>query len=482
MMATGSGAVRGCGKGRQMHARCDLTEGSITWNVLRTTAFVLASMVVQSVYYLVDLHFVGRLGRDAVAAVSVCANLTLVVMAGSQMLGVGTAALISNAVGRGDRRAACLVFNQAQALSFLVGAVFFVVMIPLRRAYASALAADAASVELAVAYLTWFVPAMAVLVGMGTVAAALRGSGRFKPPMVVHVGTVLLNVALAPVLTLGWGSGHAFGVVGAAWATLISIATGVLALRIYVIRSVGYLEYSVRDWVPRLGLWWKLVKVGLPAGAQFILMSIYQVVVYALCRPFGVAAQAGFGIGQRIVQTGFLPVLALSAALTPVAGQNFGAGRPDRVRESFRIGVVVASAMMLALSALVTLVPAPIIRFFQTDPDVLAVGSEYLRIISLNFVPSGLVFVSSSMFQAMGNTAPSLVGAAPRVLLLVVSVYLLSSVPGLQLRWIWYLSVASVVAQAGCNLAFVRREFRRRLSAVRGSSQEPRWTVAAGAE
>src|SRR5438105_4762346 len=140
----------------------DLTKGSLAGNVLKMSSFMLVSMVFQTLYFLVDLYFVGRLGRDAVAAVSVSGNLTFLVLAATQTLGVGTTSLIAQAVGRRDQPGARLVFNQSQVLSLVVGVLFFAVMMALRRSYANGLSADAETARLASEYLGWFIPAMAV--------------------------------------------------------------------------------------------------------------------------------------------------------------------------------------------------------------------------------------------------------------------------------------------------------------------------------
>src|SRR5689334_19418354 len=120
----------------------DLTKGSLARNLLQTASFMLVGMIFQTLYFLVDLYFVGRLGKTAVAAVSLSGNLTFLVLALTQMLGVGTTALVSHATGRKDRDEARLVFNQSQILSLTVGALFFVVMLSLRNSFARGQSAD----------------------------------------------------------------------------------------------------------------------------------------------------------------------------------------------------------------------------------------------------------------------------------------------------------------------------------------------------
>src|SRR5213593_3477213 len=127
----------------------DLTTGPVTRHLLKTTSFMLVTMVFQTLYFLIDLYWVGRLGTEAVAAVGIAGNLTFIVLALTQMLGVGTTTVVSHAVGRKNREDAELVFNQAQVLAVVTGAAFLVVGWVTRLPYARAMAADAPTAELA---------------------------------------------------------------------------------------------------------------------------------------------------------------------------------------------------------------------------------------------------------------------------------------------------------------------------------------------
>jgi putative MATE family efflux protein len=442
----------------------DLTSGSLTGHLLKTTSFMLVSMVFQTLYVLIDLYWVGRLGTDAVAAVGLSGNLMFIVLAATQMLGVGTTTLVSHATGGRNRERANLVFNQSQVLSIVVGGLFFLVAMATRRVYAEAMSADAATRQLADEYLLWFIPALALQFGLIAMGSALRGTGNFRPGMVVQTATVILNIVLAPVLIFGWGTGIELGVAGAALSTLIAIAIGVVWMVVYFLPADAYLRFSFRDWTPRFDLWRDMLKIGLPAGAEFAFMAVYLMIVYVVSRPFGAAAQAGFGIGIRIIQACFLPVVALGFAVGPVAGQNFGARKADRVRQTFRTGAALAAGAMFVLALMVWLGAGPMVGVFSSDPQVIAVGEEYLHIIAFNFVASGIVFVSSSMFQAMGNTIPSLITSAARIAIVAVPVLLLAQSPGFTLRWIWYISAGAVVVQLAINLWLLQREFRVRLN------------------
>ncbi len=442
----------------------DLTTGPLTRHLLKTTSFMLVTMVFQTLYFLIDLYWVGRLGTESVAAVAIAGNLTFVVLALTQMLGVGTTTVVSHAVGRKDRAEALVLFNQSQVLAIVTGGVFFVVAMALRLRFASAMSADAVTASLAADYLLWFIPAMALQFLLVAMGSALRAVGNFKPGMVVSTFTVILNMALAPVLIFGWGTGKPLGVAGAAISSLVAIVVGVVWLTLYFLPKDFYLKFDVHTWRPRLVLWRRMLAIGLPAGFEFAMMAVYLGIVYSITRPFGAAAQAGFGIGLRIIQAGFMPVVALGFSVAPVAGQNFGAGKADRVIGTFKDAALMATAMMVLFAIACNIAPAALVRVFAKDPAVIDVGAEYLRIVSWNFVASGLIFVASSMFQAMGNTIPSLVTSAVRIAILAIPAIALSRMPGFQLHWIWYLSVGAVVVQLTLSMLLLRREFGRRLS------------------
>src|SRR5437016_6667026 len=441
----------------------DLTTGSVTRHLLHMSAFLAMSMVVQTLYLLADLYWVGHLGKEAIAAVGVAGNVTMIVLALTQMLGVGTTTLISQAAGRKDQTQAELVFNQSFVMSILIALALAVVGFILRPAYCDWLSADAATATLAKAYLLWFLPGLLLQFPLVALSSALRATGIIKPAVGFQVFSVLLNIVLAPLLIFGIGPWPRLGVTGAALATFVSVLVANVLLAVYYVRSYRYLRFRLPQFAPRLGVWWSMLKIGLPAGAEFALMSVYIVVVYVIIRPFGAEAQAGFGVGARVMQAMFLPVMALSFAVGPVVGQNFGGRRADRVRSAFYSALWISSALMLVLTLLAQLAPHALIRAFSNDPGVMAFGGDYLRIISFNFVAAAIAFTTSSVFQGIGNTIPSLVSSMTRLLLFALPALLLSRTAGFEIRYVWYLSVASIFFQACLNLLLLQRELRKKL-------------------
>ena len=444
----------------------DLTQGSITTNILAMAGPIAAGMIFQTLYLLVDLYFVAALGEAAVAGVGAAGTLMFVVMALTQVLGVGAVALISQAVGRKNQADANLIFNQSLGLSAVCTAVTVVGGYAVTQVYVASITADAAARDAGVSFLYWFLPGMALQFALVTMGSALRGTGIVKPTMVVQVLTVLINTALAPILIAGWGTGWALGVAGAGLASSVSVAIGVVMLTTYFVKLEKYVAFHPELWRPRLGEWRRMLDVGLPAGGEFALIFLSMAVMYWAISGFGAAAQAGFAIGGRIMQSIFLPAMAIAFAAGPIAGQNYGAGQAQRVRDTFKKAVVLNSVVMLVVTLFLQWRPDVLVAFFTRESDVIDVGATFLRIVSLNFVAQGIVFTCSGMFQGLGDTRPALLSSATRLALFAPLVIVLAGQPGFMLQHVWEISVVTVVLQAVLSVVLLRAQFRRRLAAL----------------
>jgi putative MATE family efflux protein len=449
----------------------DLTQGPITRHLIALSVPIAIGMLFQTLYFLIDLYFVSRISDAAIAGVSSAGTATFIILGLTQMLAVGTVALVSQAVGRKDQPAANLVFNQAVLLSALCGVATLLAGIFLTAPYLRAVAADAPSAAAGTAYLYAYTPGLALQFAMVALASALRGTGIVKPTMMVQLATVVVNIILAPILIAGWVTHHPLGTAGAGLASSIAVALGVVMLWVYFARLEHYVAVSTRLWRPQWPTIRRILNIGLPAGGEFLVMFVILGVIFVVIRGFGSEAQAGFGVGSRVMQALFLPVMALAFGATPLAGQNFGARQYQRVRETFRQAALLSCSLMAVLTLVCQVLPEIFIRIFSDQPEVVAVGADYLRIISWNFVATALIFTCSGLFQALGNTWPSLLSSGSRLVTFVIPALWLSTRPGFTLTQVWHLSVATVALQALTSLLFLRREFRRRLGG--GAAAQP---------
>jgi putative MATE family efflux protein len=379
-------------------------------------------------------------------------------------MGVGTTTLVSHAAGVNNQNRARLLFNQSFVLSIVGGGTLCLLGFLLRHVYCAALAASPETVGLGTTYLAWFVPALFLQFPLISMGAALRGAGVVKPTVVVLVLTVLVNLVLAPILIFGWGTRHAFGVRGAAMATFFALVLGVAGMFVYFVVQEKYLAFDKSGMRPDFALWREVFRIGLPAGAELGILGIYLIVVYAAIRHFGAAAQGGFAIGARIMQSLILPAVAVGMANAPIVGQNFSAKHATRVRESFWAACAVGSVVMLLLTALCQVRASSLVSFFSQQDDVVAVAAGYLRLISLTFLATGLIFACTSVFQGLGNTQPPFLSSIIRLFVFAVPVLLL---PGrLTLQDIWLISAGSIWVQAIANIWFLRKELQTRLGTL----------------
>jgi MATE family, multidrug efflux pump len=443
----------------------DLTGGSIAANIVQMAVPIAAGMFFQTLYFLIDLYFVAGLGDAAIAGVGAAGNVMFIVFALTQVLGVGTVTLISHAVGRKDQGDATLIFNQSLVLSASCALVTLLLGYAFGPGYMRTLASDAATALAGTRYLYWFLPSLGLQFALVVMGSALRGTGIVQPTIIVQMATVILNAVLAPVLIAGWGTGHPLGVAGAGLASSLAVAAGVVMLGVYFHRLEKYVGFESSAWRPRFETWWRLLRVGLPAGGEFALMFAYLGVIYWIVRRFGADAQAGFGIGQRLMQSMFMPAMAVAFATAPIVGQNFAAGKYARVRETFALAALIGSSIMVVLTFFCQWGSTWALHAFTVNPAALSVGGQFLRVISWNFLASGIVFTCSAVFQGLGHTIPAVLSSASRLISFVVPALWLSALREFQIVELWYVSVASVTLQAILSLWLVRIEFRRRLPA-----------------
>ncbi len=443
----------------------DLTQGSIPKHILVMAIPIGISMLIQTLYYLVDLYFVGRLGKASLAGVSAAGNVSFLIIALTQILGVGTQTLIAHAVGRKDRNDANLVFNQSLALSVLLGVITLVAGYGLSSWYLHVISEDAHTISEGITYLYWYIPGMAGQFALIAMGSALRGTGIVMPTMVIQFITIVLNMILSPILITGWATGHPMGVAGAGLASSVSVWVAVVMLWWYFARMEKYVRYVASMVKPRLSTWRRMLGIGLPAGGEFMLMFIYMAVIYYTISALGAAAQAGFGLGSRIMQSMFLPAMAVAFAAPAVAGQNFGAKLYDRVKSTYHWAAGMSLVIMTVLTLVAFYHPMVLVQNFSGDAETLQVASTFLHMICFNFMASGIIFTCSGMFQALGHTWPAMWSTASRLVTFAIPAIWLSKQTGFQIEQLWVASVITVYIQLIISLWLLNRQFKSSFSA-----------------
>jgi Na+-driven multidrug efflux pump len=262
-------------------------------------------------------------------------------------------------------------------------------------------------------------------------------------------------------------------VTGAGLASTIAIGAGLLLMLLYFSKLEKFVFADRRLMVPQWALWRRMILVGLPAGGEFALMFVYFTVIYLCLRDFGPTVQAGFGVGSRVMQSIFLPALAIAFAAAPLVGQNFGARLGARVRQTFWTTAWISSVLMSLLTAVCIGIPDVLVRVLTKDAAVVAFAADFLRVVALNFLANGIIFTCSSVFQGLGNTWPALIASGLRMFTFVMPALWMSSQPWFTPRHLWWLSVVTVTGQALICLWLVRRELAQRLAFPAAAGYQP---------
>jgi len=442
----------------------NLSVGSIPGHVAAMSTQMFIGMVVQVAYFVTDLKFVSMLGNEVAAGFSVAGNLWFFVLALTQILNVGTAAMVSHAVGAQQHERANLVFNQSLMLSVFMGVFVLVLLYAVAHPYMHMEAADAVVAQAGIDYLLGVTPGLGIQFLMIAMFATLRGTGIVKPTMIIQFITVGLNILFAAVLTVGWLTGKPYGAFGAGLATTLATIVGVIISAYYFHRHEKYVSFHREQIKPNGEVLRRLLFIGLPIGLEFMFMSLVMIVMYWVIRDFGANAQAGLAEGQGALRFIMLPAMAVAFAAAPIAGQNFGARKPERVRETFNWTVGMSIGIMLVLTIFCQFGSHLLMHIFTYEEEVVAVGATMLMITSWNFAANGIIFSCSSMFQGLGNTWPTIGSSIIRVFVFIAPAIWLSKQPHFDLVHVWYLSVCSMFLQALVSFTLLRREFRRKLT------------------
>lgn len=441
----------------------DLTQGPIKQHLINMSVPIALGLFIQTLYFIVDLYFVGRLGDVALAGVSTAGNLFLFVMALTQVFNVGCATLVAHAIGQKKYEHASAIYSHSLFYGLVATGLILFLGYFWGHHYFATLAATLEIQQAGLSYLHWFLPALALQFLLTIISASMRGSGVVKPFMMIQMAALMLNCILSPILITGIGVFEGLGVAGAGFASSLAASAAIIMNMIYIKRNKEILHFNSKLLRPNKQIFKSLLKIGGPAGSEFMLTFLYMAIVYWALSDFGADEQAGFGLGARIMQSLFLPVMAIAFAAPAIAAQNYAAGKMKRVFITYQLTTMATVGLMFLLAVICISIPNIFFHPFSDDPAVIAVAATFLGYVGYNFVPAGLVFACSAMFQAFGNTWPPLLSTFLRVGSFSILLVYFNSQPNMAITTIWILSAATVFFQAMISYAFLRVTLKQRL-------------------
>lgn len=394
-----------------------LLDGPVTLTLLRLAAPNVLVMMLQAAVSILDAVYVGWLGSDALAGVSLVFPLVMLMQTMSAGgMGGGVASAVARALGAGRRADAHALVAHALVIALTLAACFTAGLLLLGPRLYRAMGGSGATLEAAVAYSNVLFAGALVYWLLNTLGAVVRGTGNMVLPAAVMVGAAGTYVALSPALVLGWGPFPRLGIAGAATASVASFGLGALALLGFLLSGRGLVTLRLRGVRLRRALFREILRVGAPGALNTVLTNLTIVLVTALVGPFGPAALAGYGMGARLEYLLIPLAFGLGSGLVTMVGTNVGAGQLARAERVAWVGAGIAAGVTASVGLLAAIFPGAWLGLFSSDPDVLAAGARYLRIVGpvYGFFGLGLALYFAS--QGAGRLTWPLVAGFARLL------------------------------------------------------------------
>lgn len=423
---------------------------------------MMISMLIQSLYNIVDSMFVAQINEQAITAVSLAFPLQNLMIAVSTGTGVGINALLSRSLGEKNREKASKTAENGILLGLVSSLVFVIFGFLGSRFFFEMQNCEQLVSEYGTQYLS-----ICLIFSFGifmqiTFERLLQATGRTLHTMVTQSSGAIINMILDPILIFGLFGFPAMGVQGAAIATISGqIFAACLAL-IFNLKFNHDIDLSIRNITPDLPIIREIYAIGIPS---IIMASIGSVMTFGMNQIlllFNQTAAAFFGIYIKLQSFVFMPIFGMNNGLVPIISYNYGAKQKSRILKTIKLGIFYATGIMLIGFALFQLIPDKLLMIFNASETMLSMGTVGLRIISLHFLFAGTCIVIGTTFQALGHGMYSLIVSIARQLAVLLPVaYLMALSGNLDLVWLAY--PIAEVASLTISLYFFRKIYKKQI-------------------
>ncbi len=406
---------------------------------------IMVGMLAHTLFNIVDTIFVGRLGAEAIASITIVFPIAFIIIAIGSGVGIGTTSLVARMIGAKNKRMADVVAENAIFLSVILSVMISVVGILSSRPLLTAMGVTGNVLEMGVSYINIIFSGIIFMLPMMIAASILRGEGNTKTPMKIMIMTAILNIILDPIFIYFLG----YGVPGAAMASVLARFIGAVVLfHIFFVRKSTYVTLSFREFRMK----WDIIKgifgVGIPASLSQMSMSVGMLILNVFLITFGSVSVAAFGLGLRIDMLVLMPIIGISSGLITMVGMYVGARDFEKAKWITKYAMKV-SALIMGLAGLIFFFTAEyLMMIFTTDPQVIMLGAEYLRIVVISYPFAAIGITIYSSFQGAGKGVPALVLTLLRVILISVPIaYVLAFLYGFGPTGVWIgVSLASIIS------------------------------------
>jgi len=416
-----------------------LTEGPILGALFRLAWPIMLSNLIQTLYNVIDTFWLGRLGREALAAPTLAWPLIFLVISFGAGLGVAGTALVAQYTGARRTEEADRAAGQALIFLLVVGALLGLGGYLAAELILGLMGPEPGVLELAAAYMRIIFASLPAMFAFFAFSALLQGWGDTFTPMKLSLISVGVNILLDPLLIFGMGPFPRWEVAGAAAATALSRA-GAAIWGLYLLFS-GRVGLALRPGHlrPDPGLLGQLARIGLPASLSQSSTALGFSVMMGIVARFGTATIGAFGVGNRVIGLATMPAMGLSRATATMVGQNLGGDRPDRAERAAWASIAVTSSLLLAAGVGAFLLRRELVRAFIADAEVIQRGAELFQVISFSLPFLGMLQAIIGAYQGAGHTLYSMLFSVVRLWVLRLPLaWLLSGAMGMGSDGLWW--------------------------------------------
>jgi putative MATE family efflux protein len=386
---------------RSKNRRHSLVDDPIPKTLIRMTGPMIIGMFMLFTFNLVDTLFISMLGTEPLSAISFTFPVTFMILSLAIGLGIGTSAVVAKYHGCHEPEKAKQASTVTNYTSILLALLLSLVGYIFLDEIFLLMGAREALLPQIREYMTIWLPTSALLVGMTTANSVLRACGDTKTPSLVMAAAGLINIILDPILIFGFGPFPAMGIRGAALATLISWILAFGYLFYYLIYKLELIYKGIPSWSIFVSSSREMLRIGIPASGANMLTPIAAGIMTAIAAGYGESTVAAFGVGSRIEAIASLLVLALSATLPPFMSQNMGAGRMDRIAESYLLTMKFILLWQLLIYGLMAVGAGIIANIFTSDEEVARAIRLFIWILPLGYGLQGVIILTNSAFNAL---------------------------------------------------------------------------------
>lgn len=382
----------------------DYTKISIKRAIILLAIPMMLELIMESTFAIVDIYFIGKLGPSAVATVGLTETYLYILYSLAMGLSMAITAIVARRIGEKHHQEAAKATVQALFLALLVSLPFAIGGIFFSKELLGLMGADEWAIEHGYKYTQWMLGSNAVIVFLFVINAIFRGAGDAAIAMKVLFIANGINIILDPILINGWGFIHAMGIEGAAVATTIGRGIGVIAQFYVLFKGNKQIRLSIKQFMWDTSVMLNILRTSIGGIGQNLVSMTSWIFLMRILSNIGSEAVAGSTIALRILMFTMMPAWGFSNAASTLVGQNLGAGSPDRAESSvWKIGSY--NMIFLAIvSVFYFIFNHELMGIFTSDEKVIAIGGEWLRILSYSFIVYGWWMVSVQAFNGAGDT------------------------------------------------------------------------------